>query len=66
MLQANTHLASLLTRLKSKSSSASNTGNWEGDVAFAKQVETIADQVNGSLLIGLTFIQVFGRPQTRL
>jgi len=40
----NNHLLGLLGRLRPKTGSPS--GNWEGDLTFAKQVETILDQVS--------------------
>jgi hypothetical protein len=45
--QGNNYLQGLLGRLRPKNQSPS--GNWEGDLTFAKQVETISDQVLKSL-----------------
>ena len=44
VFQQSSQLLGLLGRLKPKSATTGN--NWEGDVTFARQVETLADQVN--------------------
>jgi len=46
--QGNNYLLGLLGRLRPKTQSPS--GNWEGDLTFAKQVETISDQVSQSVI----------------